>query len=639
MSDFDVSMRLKLIDQISSGAHRVENALKDVNRAANNLNGGARRNSQLSSNLKRMSGEAGFLRTAVSSAAGKVDRLNLGLEGSILGVSRLGSIAGVAAGAATIGFLVKAEREARKFEESLADVATAMNNKSPEGLQTIADTVRGLAKQTGIAKELLLEMTADAMRANVKEEDAPRFAAIGAKSSVAFRMSPEEMAAALTPVLLNFKLDLDGLQRGTDIINTAADASGGKATERNILNFLGRTTRDYRIGLDQWSAIGATFLGGGKEPEIAATATNAILARLANPDRNTSDGLNALGLSSKRVGAGMDKDPYATLVDVVERVAKVKSPTKRAGILKDIGGGNFGDDLSGLVNNIDALKGTLEAIRNPKNQGSVDRVFATMMSTTEAAYARLGRAFDDLTGKIGEKLLPFLERFAEGLASLLNTISGWLGDEREDRVRNKLADNQPLNNADKVFLANDPSVKLRVEDEAAVQRSDRVEDLKRQLEAFTRQQEAMRAAGRLTSDNEISIKARLEAMRGELERLQGPAAEAGRAAGSSYRSNLADELAKAAVDAAIFAARIHSALEINAYPTISPRLDASPPVAPSPSAPPVLKQQSSVGRRGNVTIINHINVASGDAAAKAVGKSLAASLRRSTEGAFHDGVA
>jgi len=87
-------------------------------------------------------------------------------------------------------------------------------------------------------------------------------------------------------------------------------------------------------------------------------------------------------------------------------------------------GGNFNDEIAGLVTNIDALKENMRLARSNEAIGSMQKELQTKLDTTKSGIERLTQAWRNLGSNLGETFLPL----ANLLASALGGIAGTLGE-------------------------------------------------------------------------------------------------------------------------------------------------------------------------------------------------------------------
>jgi TP901 family phage tail tape measure protein len=637
MSDFDISLRMRLIDQVSDAAAKIERELKDIKGTAQGLGSGV----TPAKGLKGAAAEAGAFKSAIKGAANEIDRSNVGLANVAAGATALGVKAGTALGSGVVLALFKAQREARSLESSMVDVKKQMSDTSPDAVEEITDAIRETARQTGIAKELIAELTAEGLKAGILQEDAADFAGFAAKTAIAFDMTPGAAGGVLGQLKSSFKLDLDQLKELADQINVVADTTS--TSEPKVIGFLqdvAANADNLGIAVKKMATLGGALTAVGMDPSRAARATNAMLSRLAAPP--TSRGgkafhgsLKILGLDAKQLRKSMQADSFGALVDLVKRVKKVPEPLDRMAIFTGLAGGEFADELSSLVNQLEALEKLQTAIAQNEKDGklSVEKSFEAGMATTDAAFARLGTAFDDLAVTLGKKLLPLITQFAEGLTSVIDWINDLIGGGEEEKRRQiavKQAYGQPLRESEKKKIEADPQAQANIDAQSAAIRERRLAGLQaRQLDITN--------DPRLRFDNDIgkTLRKELAEIEADLKSLEASAGNAGQQSGDAFKLNLSSELSTAEILVAGSIARMQSMLSFSASPTISPRFGP-----PAPSTAPAFKPRASLDRgRGNTTVVNNINVASADKAGAAVARKLAASLSRASQGAMHDGVA
>ena len=87
-------------------------------------------------------------------------------------------------------------------------------------------------------------------------------------------------------------------------------------------------------------------------------------------------------------------------------------------------GGNFNDEIAGLVTNIDALKENMRLARSNEAIGSMQKELQTKLDTTKSGIERLTQAWRNLGSNLGETFLPL----TNAVASVLGGIAGALSE-------------------------------------------------------------------------------------------------------------------------------------------------------------------------------------------------------------------
>ncbi|MFD2033052.1 phage tail tape measure protein [Ancylobacter dichloromethanicus] len=420
MSNLDVALRLRLVNQLSGPANKAEKDLRDIDRAARRLNG-ARGGQRLAGDLSRVSVEANKADAAMRKLDHSAKRLrdtrgrfvggggmggtragagvaqevgsNLGLPPVALGMTGLGVQGGiVAAGAVAVtAAFTGAAKAAMSFEDAMAEVRKAVEMPEAE-FNALEQTILRLSRETPLAKEEIAKLVAQAGFAGRPMQDLARFGTFAAKAAVAFGLSAEESGDRLAKLGNVFQLNQEQIEALADAVNYLGDNMAAK--EADIMEFLSRTGGQARIfGLAEAeaAAFGSAILSLGVSSEVASTGFNSLLTKLQTSSKQSKSfqgGLKALGLSSKQLSKMIAEGPAEAIVEVFRRI-KDLNPEKQMGVLTDLMGLEYADDAARMAQSLDLIIKSLDMIDDPaRSKGSVDRAFSIFDDLTSSKKSR-----------------------------------------------------------------------------------------------------------------------------------------------------------------------------------------------------------------------------------------------------------
>lgn len=397
------------------------------------------------------------------------------MASGIGGMARLGmsgaAAGGLAAGAgiASVGAgIANATRQAITFESAMAEVQKAVNDLTPDKLAEMERTILRASRTTGIAKEEMAKLVAQAGFAGRPTEELPRFAEFGAKAAGAFGMSPEDTGDKLAKLGNVFKLTQSGIEDVADGINVLGDNTASK--ERQIVDFLyrtGETGKALKFTALQTAAFGAAAISVGKEAEVAATGFNAFAMKLGAADRQGEDfkkGLRAIGLSARQVKAEIAANPVEGFLNVLERINKLPE-NKKLDVATRLGGMEYGDDLLSYAGAVDEVRKSLKLMQDQSTRsGSVEKTFKIFDATTSRNIARAGAQIDAFAAIMGRKFTPIVnaaagavERWFGGMNKALE-----LGD-RAEALAGRLAAGGKLSAKEQAEVDANPRLKSAVD--------------------------------------------------------------------------------------------------------------------------------------------------------------------------------
>jgi TP901 family phage tail tape measure protein len=252
------------------------------------------------------------------------------------------------------------------FESSMADVKKVVDFTSKAELDKFSNDLIKLTRTIPMSANELAQVAASGGQLGIAKKELIGFTEIVSKMSTAFDMSASDAGDSIAKIMNVYSLNIEKARQLGDAINHLSNNSASKA--RDIVNVLSRVGGNASLaGLtgQEAGAMASTFLSLGKSSEEAGTSINAFLLRLQTPEKQNKDfmqGLKDIGISAKQLKKEMDENPTKAIDSFLERLAKVKK-TEKMGVLSDLFGGEYSDDLALFLTGIDQYKKALESIR------------------------------------------------------------------------------------------------------------------------------------------------------------------------------------------------------------------------------------------------------------------------------------
>ncbi|WP_244149536.1 phage tail tape measure protein [Rodentibacter genomosp. 2] len=349
------------------------------------------------------------------------------------------SIAGMKSSAASLtalgGSVVALAKPAIEFESAMADVKKVVDFKTPEGFKKLSKDLLDLTNTIPMAGKELAAIAASGGQLGVAEEDITAFTTTIAKMSVAFDMSAEQSGDAMAKLANVYKIPINEIGKLGDAINDLSNSSPAKASD--IVNTLGRiggTAKQFGLTENAAAALSNTFISLGKTPEVAGTAINGMLTKLMTAEKGGKAfqaALKKMGISAKQLKKNIAKDGEGAIVDFVKRVEKL--PKDQAmGVLVDIFGKEYADDVAVLAGNTELLEKSLKQLKetdengNLRYLGSMDKEFNARAATTEASLTKLTNSFTSLAIGFGNYVLPVINDFVGWLQPLVISVTDFI---------------------------------------------------------------------------------------------------------------------------------------------------------------------------------------------------------------------
>ena len=324
---------------------------------------------------------------------------------------------------ATVAFPIK---KAIEFESAMADVVKVANLSKDETLK-FGNALQELSTKIPIAADGLASIAASGAQLGISKDKLIDFTKVVAKMSTAFDMSANEAGDSVAKLMNVYGLSLSEVTKLGDALNHLSDNTAAKAKDMiEVLSRIGGTAKMFGLSSKEASALSDAFLAMGKPPEVAATAINALLTKLNTADKQGKkfqDGLRALGLNSVKIKMAIKNDPQKAIMMVLESLKRLDKQAQM-GVLTDMFGAEYSDDIALLVSGLENYKKALRLTANESDYlGSMQKEFENRSATTANKLQLLGNSLTKIGIALGSVVLPPLQVGAEYLAKFFNGIA------------------------------------------------------------------------------------------------------------------------------------------------------------------------------------------------------------------------
>lgn len=312
------------------------------------------------------------------------------------------------------------------FESSMSEVKKYVDFKSEDEVKNLGEQIKQLSRELGVNANELAQISASGGQLGLDSSKIADFTKLVSKMGVAFDMSGKDAGDAIALTMNNLKLGIDEIATLGDKINYLDDKMS-MVKARDIINVIGRTAGSGSIlGLkgDKISALASSFLSLGKAPEVASTAMNSLFNKLANidgQDEKFKKALQSIGMDANYLKVAMTRDASGGLDMFLNTLAKVDKKAQM-GVLTNLFGTQFADDMGSLVNAIGQYNQAVNLVNDKGAIGSTDEAMKAKLATTKSGLERLTQSFITLGVTIGEAFLPTLNLIISGLSKVANSI-------------------------------------------------------------------------------------------------------------------------------------------------------------------------------------------------------------------------
>lgn len=337
-----------------------------------------------------------------------------------------GKMMGAAALATTVGAPVVM---AQRFESNMADVKKVVKfDEGQLGVQQVKEMrseILQMSTELPMAASGITNIIASAGRAGIARDELKGFAQDAIRMSIAFDMSAEEAGGAMTGMRSIFGLTQTDVVKLGDSINFLDNNMD--ATAAGILRVSDRTGSMAKLfGLtgQQNAALASTFLALKTPPQVASTAMNAMMLKMAAADKQGAkfqEGLESIGWQASELKQAIEDDAQGALISFLEDVNKSED---KIGVLTDLFGLEYADDIAKLSGGLDMYKGALGLVADEtKYAGSMTEEFRARAATSANGMVLLRNRATRLGGNLGTVLLPAVNAIVGGIGFVVDILA------------------------------------------------------------------------------------------------------------------------------------------------------------------------------------------------------------------------
>lgn len=158
-----------------------------------------------------------------------------------------------------------------------------------------------------------------------QKADLLSFAMTSAKAAKAFELPADQLADDLGKIAFLYKVPTQKIEDLGDALNYLDDNSQAKGADIiNVMQRMGDVAD--KLSYKQAAALGSTFLSLGTQPEVAASASKAMVRELgiaSMQGKRFIQGMDLLGLNAPDLEKGIANNAMSTIKDVLSRIKKL----------------------------------------------------------------------------------------------------------------------------------------------------------------------------------------------------------------------------------------------------------------------------------------------------------------------------
>ncbi|MFU0853476.1 phage tail tape measure protein [Kluyvera cryocrescens] len=349
-----------------------------------------------------------------------------------------------AAGAAMGAPVVAAVRSYASMEDAMKGVAKQVNGlRDDNGNRTkqfyeMQDAIKAASEQLPMENGAIdyAALVEGGARMGVTNQDDPfedqkrdllAFASTAAKAATAFELPADELAEGLGKIAQLYKVPTRNIEQLGDALNYLDDNAMSKGGDIiNVLQRMGGVAD--RLDFRQASALGSTFLSLGAAPEIAASASNAMVRELSIATMQSKrffEGMDLLKLDPAKIEKQMTKDAMGTIQHVLQKVNSLPKD-KRLSAMTMVFGKEFGDDAAKLANNLPELQRQLKLTAGSDANGSMQKESDINKDSLSAQWLLVKTGAQNAFSSLGETLRQPLMDIMSMVKNVTGALRRWV---------------------------------------------------------------------------------------------------------------------------------------------------------------------------------------------------------------------
>lgn len=260
-----------------------------------------------------------------------------------------------------------------------------------------------------------------------QKRDLLAFASTAAKAATAFELPADELAEGLGKIAQLYKVPTRNIEQLGDALNYLDDNAMSKGGDIiNVLQRMGGVAD--RLDFRKAAALGSTFLSLGAAPEIAASASNAMVRELSIATMQSKrffEGMDLLKLNPAEIEKQMTTDAMGTIQRVLEKVNKLPKD-KRLSAMTMVFGKEFGDDAAKLANNLPELQRQLKLTSGNEANGSMQKESDINKDSLSAQWLLVKTGAQNAFSSLGETLRQPLMDIMDSVKRVTDALRRWV---------------------------------------------------------------------------------------------------------------------------------------------------------------------------------------------------------------------
>ena len=315
------------------------------------------------------------------------------------------------------------------FESAMADVKKVVDFKTDDGFQTLRSEILDLTRILPQSANDLARIATSGGQLGIASSDIKQFTTTVAKMATAFDMTAESAGDSMAKLANIYQIPINKIGLLGDAVNELSNNSAATANDIiNTLSRVGGATKAFGLSETQAAALSNTFISLGKSPEVAATAINGMLIKLQTAEKQGDkfkDALTSINVSAESLKTAIGKDAQGALSSFL-RVVNMVPKADQMGLLVDLFGLEYADDVAVLAGSMETYAGSLKLVKDVGSyEGSMEKEFQARAATTANNLRLLQNGLTELGINMGTVVLPSLNDMVNSLRPIVSGFANW----------------------------------------------------------------------------------------------------------------------------------------------------------------------------------------------------------------------
>jgi TP901 family phage tail tape measure protein len=330
---------------------------------------------------------------------------------------------------------VMAAKDYATFEDAMLGVARQVegardgNGKLTKTYFEMGEAIKAMGERIPMTTVEIARIVEAGARMGIQgKENLLIYAQTTAVMAQAFDLPVDRVGESVGKISQLYKIPIKDIKALGDTINWLDDNALSKGGDIiDVMQRIAGTAAMVKMNFREAAALGSSFLSLGAVPEVAASASNAMIRELSIATMQTKrfrGGLEMLKLDAKGLQLGMSQNATGTIMKVLEAI-KALPQEKQLEAATRLFGKEFGDDAAKLAENLDEYRRQLMLVNEARAKGSMQREADARKDTINARMLMAKNAIFNLTSALGEHLKPALVATMEKTLAIAQAVRDW----------------------------------------------------------------------------------------------------------------------------------------------------------------------------------------------------------------------